>query len=234
MKKKLVLGSIILYLILFPAKVLAQSMSFSPNSGNVNIGSNTTINIVAVNPSAGMDTVDIRIAIPSSIMSITSYTDGPDTFFSDGCVSGAKYNSSTICVTASKSGDYQNNDVIGSFTISGTTDGQGILQFTEGNAFWELNSSTPVTGNSGTFVVGAGGGPVITPGPEDISDNTGTVGGLPATALGDSNLKIQLGLILLICGVMLFLTFRYSFIELKNLPIPQKEDNTRKDFARKF
>ncbi|MFS8130575.1 MAG: LPXTG cell wall anchor domain-containing protein [Candidatus Dojkabacteria bacterium] len=177
-------------------KAEAQSFTLSPASGSITVSGTQVVQIIATNPPA-TNAASIRITVPTSLMTITGYTDGAGTLtlLGAGC-SGGKYTASQVCVDLAVlgGGNITNGEVIGSFTLTGVADGLANANFVAGNKYV---GGSDFTGVGGTYTIGAGGGA-----PVDGGGATNQT--LPTTGVFDDKNFLWYGLTLVSGGFLVY------------------------------
>jgi len=175
----------ILLSILFSTKSLAFSLN--PNSGNLQIGTNQTIQIVASGVPPGANTANLYISLtgPCNVQSFTA---------SSGLLELGTFTSKQICksVGLSGGGSFTNGQVLATFVVNCSGTGTLTLE-TDQNC---VDGNLPGPGYAvpgGSFVERNG-----TLGTFSVSNN------VPNTSISFLNLSILIGSLLLITGFKLF------------------------------
>jgi len=179
------LFSIIIFLILVLTKTLAFSLN--PNSGNLQIGTNQTIQIVASGVPPGANTANLYISLsgPCNVQSFTA---------SSGLLELGTFTSKQICksVGVSGGGSFTNGQVLATFVVNCSGTGTLTLETSEDCVDGDLpGAGYGVPG--GSFVERNG-----TLGTFSVSNN------VPNTSVNFLNFSILIGLFLLILGFKLF------------------------------
>lgn len=180
-------------------KAEAQSFTLNPASGSITVSGNQVVQIIATNPPAA-NAASIRITVPTSLMTVTAYTDGAGTLTLQGAgCSGGKFTANQVCVDLAVlgGGNITNGQVIGSFTLTGVADGVANANFVAGNKYV---GSSEFTGVGGTYTIGAGGG-------APVDGDGATNETLPSTGIFDDKNLLWYGLTLVSGG---FLVYTYN------------------------
>lgn len=178
-----------------PTKAEAQSFTLSPASGTITVSGSQVIQIIATNPPT-TNTAAIRITVPTSLLTVTGFSDigGAITLTGSGC--SAEYTAGQVCVDVAITGggNITNGQVLGSFTVQGVANGVANISFVTGNRYV---GGAAFTGIGGTYTVGAGGGAPVDG--EGATDST-----LPVTGIFDDKNLLWYGLTLVSGGLLVY------------------------------
>ena len=179
----------LLSIILLSILLLTKSLAFSlnPNSGNLQIGTNQTIQIIASGVPPGANTANLYISLtgPCNVQSFTA---------SSGLLELGTFTSKQICksIGVSGGGSFSNGQVLATFVVNCSGPGTLTLETSENCVDGDLpGPGYAVPG--GSFVERNG-----TIGTFSVSNN------VPNTSISILNFSILVGLLLLITGFKLF------------------------------
>ena len=201
-KKRFLIGSfLIVGFLIFGSgtKAEAQSFSLDPSSATITVSGTQIITIRAEDPpqSGSGNAAQIRLTVPTSLITITNYTSpGGSTLALTGAGCSAQYTAGQVCIDIAVLGGgyFTDGQSLGTFTIQGVANGVANANFVTNNQFV---GSSQFTGIGGTYTVGAGGGAPVDG--EGATDQT-----LPSTGIFDDMSFLWFGLTFVSGGLLIY------------------------------
>lgn len=177
-------------------KVAAQSFSMSPNSGSITVSGTQAVQITAVNPPGSSNSAQIRISVPGSLVNVTNFSPPGGSYIllpGSGC--SGTYTATQVCFDIAKTGGafLTNGELLGTFTLTGVSDGIANINFGSGNRY---TGQSDFTGTGASFTIGAGGGD-----PVDGEPVSNALDGLPNTGVVDEKLLLIMGIGFISLGI---------------------------------
>lgn len=136
-------------------KVNAQSVYLSPATGGVSVGGSQAIE-VRINVPGTTNAAQIDLTVPTPL-NVTGVTLNPSLITAGGCAAGsANFSTNQVCFSVAKGSDFTANELLGTFTVTGTTSGSSTVTHGSTSSLAGGGTDYPLTGQAGIYTVGSG------------------------------------------------------------------------------